>query len=155
MSDTPAQRLLADRLRFPGLLPREVLILREWLRTHEREYDAWDFNVRVGAGMDPGPTFDDNIRKMALDVTRKRIDAVAVKGDSATLIEVKDRAGASAIGQLLTYLPLFRAAFPQYTTVTAMLLTNRLAPDLLPVIQATGIILAVVEVDFSSLARRS
>lgn len=154
MADEQKPRMQAERLKYPGLLPREIIILRTWLLAHELEYDRFEYNVRVGAGVDPGPQWPENIRKQAIENTQKRIDAVAYKGDSATIIEVKDRAGASAIGQLLTYLPLFEEAFPAYKSPAMILITNRVQPDLLPVLERAGIRLDLVAADFSELAPR-
>src|SRR5574341_2246525 len=105
---TPAQTLQSERLKYPGLLPREIIILREWLRLHERDFDRFGYNVRVGDGFDPGPGFSDDVRKQAIDNSKKRIDAVGWQGSSVLLIEVKDRAGLSAIGQLIGYRPLWQ-----------------------------------------------
>ena len=150
---TPAQRLQADRLRFPGLLPREVLVLKAWLVLHEKEYDRFDYNVRLGEGTDPGPTFADDVRKMAIMNSQKRVDAVAFKSDQPTLIEVKDRAGFSAVGQIVGYDALWRKQFPTSPAPKLLMVCNRFAPDILPVLQRNGIELAVVEVDFGILRR--
>jgi hypothetical protein len=156
MTDTPAQTLLADRLRFPGLLPREILILRAWLKLHETEYDRYDFNVRVGAGSDPGPGWPEETRRMWTMNTQKRLDMVAYRGQTATIAEIKDRAGASAIGQLLVYRPLYMADHPEYGTPTLLLITNRMSPDLDPIIRESGIIVDLVtDVDFTPLRRHT
>jgi hypothetical protein len=148
---TPAQLLQSDRIKFPGLLPREILVLRSWLRLHEAEYDRFDFNLRLGAGFDPGPTFPDNIRKMAIANTQKRVDAVAYNGMEVTLIEVKDRAGFSAIGQLVGYFHMWRAAHPTESTPKLLLVCNRTAEDIGLVLAGQRIELALVEADFSVL----
>jgi hypothetical protein len=150
---TPAQTLQADRLRFPGMLPREVLIFRNWLGTHESEYDSFDYNARVGAGFDPGAGWDESIRAMAIANSQKRLDVVGWKGTQATLIEVKDRAGASALGQLLTYAPLWSTAHQDLPRANMRLVTNRLQPDIGVVASYWGIAVDVVATDFSILAR--
>lgn len=149
--DTPAQRLQAERMRFPGLLPRECLVLKAWLALHEAEYDRFDYNVRLGEGNDPGTQFPDDVRRMAILNTQKRVDAVAYKSDQPTLIEVKDRAGFSAIGQIVGYDALWRQQNPTTPAPKLLLVCNRFPNDILPVLQKQGIELAVVEVDFSIL----
>lgn len=149
---TPAQLLQSDRFRFPGLLPREILVLRAWLKLHEAEYDRFDFNVRMGSGFDPGPTFPQNIRDMAVQNTQKRVDAVGYRGEEATLIEVKDRAGYSAIGQLVGYFHLYKAANPTKPTPIMLLVANRIVDDIMPVLTGAGILLNLVEADFTPLA---
>jgi len=151
-ANTVAQVLQQDRLKYPGLLPREILVLRAWLKLHEAEYDRFDFNVRLGEGFDPGPTYPENIRSMAKQNTQKRVDAVGYKSDAVTLIEVKDRAGFSAVGQLVGYLHLWQAANPLKPKPVLLMVANRIADDLMPVLLGAGIELALVEVDFSVLA---
>jgi len=148
---TPAQKLQAERLTYPGLLPREIIVLRNWLKMHEREFDRFDYNVLLGAGFDPGPTYEQNIRDMAIHNTQKRVDAVGFVGSQATLIEVKDRAGFSAIGQLVGYEALWIQAHPTDMPPKMLLVCNRFAPDILPVLTRNEIELAVVAADFGEL----
>lgn len=140
-------------MKYPGLLPREIIILRNWLKLHESEYDRFDFNVRIGSGHDPGPSHDDNIRQMAVMNTQKRVDAVAYAGQQVTLIEVKDRAGAAAVGQLVTYNHLWRADHPADPPPLLMLVCNRFTQDMPLVTTAAGISLQLVEADFGELRR--
>ena len=148
---TPAQRLQADRLNFPGMLPREILVFKSWLRLHEKEFDRFEYNVRLGEGTDPGPQFPEETRRMGIMNSQKRVDAVGWNGDQPTLIEVKDRAGFSAIGQLAGYDALWRHANPTSPAPKLLLVCNRFTNDILPVLQRQGIELAVVEADFSIL----
>jgi len=152
---TPAQRLQSERLRFPGLLPREIIILRNWLKLQESKYDRFDYNVRVGQGMDPGPSFSDEVRQDAILNTQKRIDAVGYRGLHVTLIEVKDRAGFSAVGQLVGYRELWQQEHRDGPPPQLLLISNRVQPDLLPVLKASGIALDLVEADFSELRSRT
>jgi hypothetical protein len=149
----PAQTLQADRLRFPGMLPREVLIWKCWLRKHEAEYDSFSYNERIGPGYDPGPAWDQNMRTMAIANSQKRLDAVAWQGTLATLIEVKDRAGASALGQLLTYYPLWSAQHTDLPRAKMLLVTNRIQPAIDIAAAYNGVALEIVACDFSQLAR--
>lgn len=151
----PAITLQQDRLRFPGMLPREVLVMKAWLVLHEAEYDRFDYNVRLGQGTDPGPNWPPEIRQQAIQNTQKRIDAVAWKGNQPTLIEVKDRAGFSAIGQLVGYDALWPQSFPNSPVPKLLLVANRAAADIYPVVAKAGIVLELVAVDFSLLAIRS
>ena len=149
----PAQTLQADRLTFPGMLPRECLIWRAWLRLHEREYDAFSYNERIGPGYDPGPAWPENMRVMAIANSQKRLDAVAWRGPQATLVEVKDRAGASALGQLLTYYPLWSTVHQDLPRAKMLLVSNRIQPGIDQAAAWHGVSVEVLPVDFSILAR--
>jgi hypothetical protein len=146
-----AQTLQADRLRFPGMLPREIIIFRNWLRMYESNWDRFDYNCRIGAGHDPGASWPDYIRKQAIANTQLRLDACAWKGDAPTLIEVKDRAGASAVGQLLTYEAVWLEDYPNGPPPALILVTNRLQNNILPLVRKGNIRLDVVPADFSEL----
>ena len=152
---TPAQLLANERLQWPGMLPREVIIFREWLRLHAGEFDRFDGNVRIGAGHDPGPTWPDEIRRMAIMNTQLRVDAVGYQGAKPFLIEVKDSAGASATGQLVTDEAVWLQDFPSTPAPGLILVTNRVQANILPLIQKMGIRLDVVQVDFSELATKT
>jgi hypothetical protein len=88
---------------YGSLFPPEQQLLRAWLKVHESEYDRFQFNVRVGPGYDPGPNYAEEIRRHAILTSQRRMDAVAYRGQEVTIIEVKRRAGFTAIGQLMGY----------------------------------------------------
>lgn len=152
---TPAQRLESDRHKYPGMAPREVIIFRAWLNQHQNEYDRFEYNVRVGNGVDPGPTYPSIYRQQYIENTQKRIDVVGWQGDQPTIIEVKDRATASCMSQILTYKTLWPLTFPNTPAPKLLLVTNRVAQDMPLVLNASGIALEIVPADFSILAGSS
>src|SRR5215469_18677749 len=107
---TPAQRLESERAKFPAMQVDEILVWQNWLKLHQAEYDRFDYNVRLGVNLDPGPDFPDNIRRAAIAARSLRVDAVGFQADTPTLFEVKRRAGPQNVGQLLTYLHLWQSA---------------------------------------------
>ncbi len=164
----------ADRHKFPGMAPREVIIFRAWLAMHQKEYDRFDYNVRVGNGTDPGEQYPAIYRQQYIENTQKRIDGVGWKagitvtdstlynarsifeiarsGAQPTIIEVKDRATGSCMSQILTYKALWPLTFPNTPAPKLLLVTNRVAADMPLVLDATGITLEIVPADFSSLS---
>lgn len=134
------------------MLPREVLIFKNWLKAFEGNYDSFDYNVRIGAGRDPGPNWPPSVREQAIKASQLRIDAVAWNGAAPTLIEVKDRAGASAVGQLITYQAVWDTDHPGLPSPPLILVTNRIQDSILPIVQKAGIRLDQIPTDFSSLA---
>ena len=147
------QQLQADRLCYPGMLPRECLIYKNWLAANESRYDRFEYNAHIGPGYDPGPAWPEPMRRMAIANSQKRIDVVAWNGLLPTLIEVKDRAGASAIGQLMTYFPLWNADHPDLPRCQMMLVSNRAQPGIDVACAYHGVSLVLVPTDFSVLAR--
>lgn len=115
---------------YPGLNPKDGAILRQWFRLHEAEYTEVLFNVRVGTGQDPGPIFPDEIRKMAIANTQKRIDAILRSGNALTIVEVKFLATIFAIGQITTYAHLYALTYPGGPTPRLLIVAHQIAPEL-------------------------
>ena len=54
---TPAQRLQVERLSYPAMQPREIIVWRNWLKENEPRFSRYEYNIRLGGGLDPGPSF--------------------------------------------------------------------------------------------------
>jgi hypothetical protein len=149
---TPAQRLESERALYPAMQVDEILVWRKWLQLHQAEYDRFDYNVRIGTGVDPGPAFPDNIRKMAIAIRSLRLDAVGYKGAAPTIFEVKRRAGPENVGQLLTYRAVWEAQQLSEVAPALVLVASDTSTHILPVVQQSGIQLVLVPTDFSFLS---
>jgi hypothetical protein len=126
-------------LPIAGLLPVEVGILRAWLIDHASEYDPISYNVRVGKGNDPGPTFDARMRAMGIKISQKRIDAVAVKNGDTTLIEVKNRFTLKDVGQIVSYRILWKQDNPLAPDPILLAVASSFDQDALTVLAAHNI----------------
>jgi len=169
-----AQRFESERIRFPGLLPEETLVARAWLAIHEAEYEAFDYNVRIGVGDDPGPNFSAAARAAAVANSKLRIDAVCWKGigvfkspdatfnpvdvyatstgAQATLVEFKRRAATGAVTQLSTYFHLWMAEFPRNPQPRLIIACASYSQTIIAATNRAGIFVDPVSVDFSSLS---
>jgi hypothetical protein len=131
--------LQSDRENFPGLRPVEARVLRQWLKLHEREFDRFDYNVRIGAGTDPGEEIEPNVRKGFIESTQMRVDVVARRGEQPTLIEVKDRATAAAIGQLIVYSHHWGETFPSSPTPKLLVIAYSAVTGIPEAMRARGV----------------
>src|SRR5713101_420627 len=145
---TPAQRLESERAQYPAMQVDEILVWRNWLQLHQAEYDRFDYNVKIGTGTDPGPAFDDNIRKMAIAIRSLRLDAVGYQAGAPTLFEVKRRAGPENVGQLLTYRAVWQAQQLSAAAPRLVLVASDVMTHILPIVQQSGIELVIVTTDF-------
>ena len=73
---------------YPHLLPVDVPCWEWFLAKYANNFDMIDYDVRVGEGRNPGTEFPENIRTMAIDLSKKRIDAVAYMPDQIWAIEI-------------------------------------------------------------------
>lgn len=148
---TPAQTLQSERLKYPAMLPREILIWRNWLKKFEKSYERYEYNVRVGKGTDPGRSYPEPERTMGVKISQKRIDVVAWIGNQATIIEVEDRPGVSGPAQLIVYETLWRDDNKYRPAPILLLVVPRIQEDTLRVAVKAGIRVEIVETDFSEL----
>jgi hypothetical protein len=169
----PAIRFQADRLKFPGMQLREILIWKNWLYQNSTRFDRYEYNVRLGDGVDPGPSYPDSSRRMWIANSMKRVDVVAVRGASVTIIEVEENPGLTAFGQLAGYAVLWRARIvnggpalvhlslgveklfpddlPLDPNPSTLLVCARIGNDALAVARSSGVAVEVVATDFSPL----
>jgi len=97
------------------------------------------YDVNVGDGVDMGPGANGFEVRTAYALTTKRIDVLALKGSTIVVIEVKQRAGLGAIGQLIGYRDLFMRQFPDRTIVEMLLVTDTLQPDMVHLLAQNNI----------------
>ena len=174
LGESPARRLEAARAKYPALGVAEVLVWREFLRLHEQEYsalpqfwlderakskygspapgDVFDYNVRIGAGTDPGKAFDDATREQWIAKTQPRIDAVAFQGNTPVVFEVDRTVGTPQVGQLLGYLAIWRNTKITETGPVGVLVTANMKTDAMHLVRDSGLQLFTVSVDFRNLS---
>jgi hypothetical protein len=104
--------------------PPEAALARAWLEANLDQYEDIDWQKRVGEGVDLGPDYTPNIQAMAYQATRKRVDLVAYRDDTATLIELKDHVDLAAVRQALAYAELWQVD-PADPPVAAVLVVGR------------------------------
>lgn len=113
-----------------------------WLRylmAGGSQFAPFIYDLRVGDGVKmPTGSTDFDIRA-ALALTTKRIDAIAFHANRVRIYEVKQRAGLSAIGQLVGYKTLHDLAFPSSSVSEMWLITDRLQPDMTTPLITAGI----------------
>lgn len=93
------------------LLPHEVRIWRKFFASPPFPIDHVAFDLRLGMGIPIDPEWPAGIQRMARLLTQKRVDVVVKSGNEVWILEIKRRAGLSALGQLLGYGVLYMAEF--------------------------------------------
>jgi hypothetical protein len=127
------------RKHYTHLLPPDAELLASYLLSRPDHYDHLDFDVKVGRGNDPGPSFPSNIRRMATLLSQRRIDCVAFTDDRIDIIEVTLQAGLTSLGQLVAYPRLYVNTFNPDRIVYPVLVTYAFAPDIKTIYDDHGI----------------
>lgn len=124
---------------YPHLLSVDVPVWEAFLTTHAPDFTIIDYDVRVGEGRDPGEDFEQNIRGMALDLSKRRIDAVGHLPGEIWIMEITTVADMRAIGQLITYPGLYRMTYRPAFPLIPVLICAKLDQDLQKVLAETPI----------------
>lgn len=115
---------------YPHLLPPDVPVWERYLASFGEDYETIDYDVRVGQGRPAGEEIPENLHGMALDLSRRRIDAVGVTADRIDLIEVTRIADLKAVGQLIAYPILYKQSFKPLLPVRMILVAEQTWTDI-------------------------
>lgn len=95
----------------------ETSVGRAYLVAHVHDFDRVETNVGLGPGITLGAWADNATQAAATYSTKQRADIIAWRGDVPTIVELKDRITATALGQVLAYWHLLTADNPQLLNV--------------------------------------
>jgi len=115
---------------YPHLLPQDIDVWIQFLAEHSSEYQYFDYDVRIGDGRDPGTLVEEKYRRMAIQLSQRRIDAVGHAGDHLDIIEITVDAGIHAIGQLQTYPLLYQQTYRPGLPLRPVLVCRTISPDI-------------------------
>jgi len=131
-------------LRYPHMSAEEGIIWGKFLAKYGKEYQRFDYDLRVGSGVTPEQDLPYEFKKDYEDLTKARIDAVGYVYKTATIFEVKQRANFNGIGQLLGYKDLFLKSFPQFSVNDLILICGSATAEIQQVIEDQNIILLII-----------
>lgn len=121
---------------YPHLMPQDIDTWERFLEAYGSRFERFEYDVRVGKGRPAPDDQSDAIKKMAIDLSQKRIDVVAFTADAIMCIEITSNAGLKAIGQLITYPILYAETFKPTLPVLPLLICTDLDPDAQPALKA-------------------
>lgn len=133
---------------FKHLLPAERRIWEAFLEGHGSYFESFEYDVHVGEGIPPDPSWDEVYKKQIAATSRYRIDVVGRRGREVWIIEVKPEAGASSVGQLLTYKKLYIQEFGIQDILYLAVVTDMLRHDMSGVFEEYGVKYFIVPVEW-------
>lgn len=145
MPPPPDLDVLLVQYQYPGMPPAESAVFRDFLQRRGREFDRFDFNVRLGTGATPAEGLAGVYEELATKLTQKRADVVAWRAGAPTIIEVKIRIGLGAQGQLLGYRSLWIRDRPNEPEPALLAIARRTDDDTLDALSDQGITVILYE----------
>lgn len=123
----------------PGISPEDYSIWRKWRPLNFTKYIGFYFNVRLIGPAAIREGLEPQYARMWMMNTAKRIDVLGIRNDRYDIIELRSRAGLSAIGHLLGYFTLWIFGGLADKPTYMLLITDAVDPEVALVAQASGI----------------
>lgn len=132
------------RRKYPHMIAEEAEVWEKFVEKFPGRFDSVDYDFRVGEGQQLQDVFPENYERMIKMLTQHRIDVVGWKKEKPTIVEVKDRAILSTIGQLMGYHTLFVIEFPNLERPDFLCICNTISGDVITVFREMKIPWVVV-----------
>ena len=98
---------------FPEKTEHETKLLIEYLRDFGAGYDSMMVSAKIGEGAPPDPSHLPGVQRQTVEVSKRRIDFIGWRGAQPVIVELKTRAGAHVLGQLIADRDIWRAERPE------------------------------------------
>jgi len=118
------------RLAYPHMMKLDALVWTQFLKDDRYDIDQVWYDVKVGAPIGVPDNSDAALLAIAEGTGCKRIDAVAQVGPELWIIEIKPYANYVPLGQVLTYVDLFREKYATSLTLRPVIVCAGSDPDL-------------------------
>jgi len=116
--------------KYPHMFVHDIEIWERFLIEHGKDFTGFSYDVKVGTGTSLPKKTPDEYRRMADILSKFRIDAVGFKSTQIEIIEVKPEASTVAIGQIITYVDLYRRDFNPTVQIIGAIVTDKHLPDI-------------------------
>ena len=136
-------QVTGDRLSHMDL--NDAKVWDRWLKKHLEEKFWCEYDVPCGRGRQAVDVMGPVERALWQTLTVKRADVVVHWVSLDWVVEVKPRVCMSGLGQVLSYLHLYRLDHPPISRSVAWLVAGEDDPELRPVFQNAGVSVEVVE----------
>lgn len=124
---------------FIHMSQEEKAIWIRWLQKGGSQHAPFTYDVRVGNGLEMPAGSSGYAVRSAYALTTKRIDVLYFDHGTPVIVEVKRRAGLSAVGQLIGYRDLLLKTHGYSGPAAMLLVTDTLQPDMPTVLRDAGI----------------
>lgn len=132
------------RYKYPHMSPADTEIWEKFIAAFPSRYSTVDYDFALGSTPLSSSQVASEADANMVRLWQKRIDVLAQQGGETHVIEVKPNAGASALGQVLSYCELYRGYVDPQANTKPIIITNSLKPDMALLAQQMGVELIIV-----------
>jgi len=116
--------------RYPHMSPGEEKLWDKYLAWTPYTFSNLTYDLHLGDSAPLDPTWEPWLVNLVLATSRKRVDVIGETESEIIIYEVKERAGMSALGQLLCYEALYREEYKPTKPIRKAVITDRLPPNM-------------------------
>lgn len=127
------------QIRYPHMLSLDADVWTRFLELDLAPIELVAYDVHVGTPMAVPAELGAMGQRIADGVSRKRIDAVYLAAGGLYVVEIKPYGNHAALGQIQTYLPLFRDSYPYRGPTTGVILCAEADPDIAAIAARHGV----------------
>lgn len=138
-----------DGQRLVHMSRGDVPVWMKFYREKKDKFYNYQYDVRVGGGVVLGRAVPEWLRRDAQKLSEKRIDVVFEDGRYIYLVEIKHRITSSTIGQVISYVLLYRRKFKPVKNVIPVIIGSFTSPDVLESARIQNIKMYIVSEEFS------
>jgi len=125
----PGQFNYEIRYKFPHMIGEDSAVWKRFIIRFPDRFDTVDYDIKVGSGENTDSITDPKYSSYWSNLTKKRIDVVAFKDKTVTIIEVKKKASLFTLGQILGYKFLYQLSNPEFTSIQTLIVCDIISPD--------------------------
>lgn len=131
-------------LKYPHMSVQDTAIWERFMAKYPKAYSLCQYDFHIGDGPPFNPLMDNGDDLNQDMLYRLRIDVVGHLNGNNDIIELKPNAGVSTIGQVQSYKELFIRDGYKTGKVQAVIITDRLQPNMDYLCKQAGVILIIV-----------
>lgn len=124
--------------------PNDVAIWERFIDQFPTAYDECEYDVAVGSAPEFDTVVNDENQATADKLYQRKIDVVGWKDGKCHVIELKPRAGTSALGQVRGYVHLYIKEHGNVGPCTPVVITDSLGADMPELAESMGVKLIIV-----------
>lgn len=132
------------RTKYPHMSVADTAIWNRFISKYPEAYERVQYDFHVGDPPPFNPLMDDGTDTNQDMLYKSRIDVIGHIGGNVDIIELKPRAGASAIGQVRGYKALYERDEEKTGAVNLVIITDTEMPNMRYLCEQEGVKLIIV-----------
>ena len=129
---------------YPHLKMHDIVIWERFIMAHPDFFESCDYDVVVGDFRGADIKLEPEWQADREYLGKYKIDVIGYREENIYIIEIKPKAGAKALGQIIMYDALYTRDFKPEGPTIAMIITDELMPNMQDLCQEHAIMIMKV-----------